>query len=413
MLHTDRPTTTRGLNTIPAMGLALTLVTPTALAADPVTEALSNGETNLDARYRYEFVDQDGFEKDAGASTLRTRLGYRTGEISGFTGFLEAEHVTRLGGETYNSTINGVSNRPTVADPAETEINQAWVRYEGLADTRMTYGRQRFFLDNHRFIGTVGWRQNEQTFDGFTVVNESLPETTLTGGYLYNANRIFSDASPSGNAPMDTGVLNARYDGLEAGSLTAYTYLLSYENAPDDSTRSHGLRFSGESGLTDDLEALYTLEVARQSDYDDNPDSFDTDYYRVEAGARSGGVTAKLGQELLGSDDGTHAFQTPLATLHAMNGWADQFLSTPDSGLRDTYLSVATAINGVSLKAVHHRFESDEGSDDYGSETGLVATWSPNSTYTVGAKAALHQSEEGNTQTTDTDKAWLWIDASF
>ncbi|MEQ6886956.1 alginate export family protein [Salicola sp. Rm-C-2C1-2] len=413
MLHTDLSINRHGHYPIPALGLALTLVTPPALAADPVTEALSNGEANLDTRYRYELVDQSGFDEDAGASTLRTRLGYRTGEVGGFMGFLEAEHVTRLGGETYNSTINGVSDRPVVADPAETEINQAWVRYEGLADTRMTYGRQRFFLDNHRFIGTVGWRQNEQTFDGFTAVNESLPDTTLTGGYLYNANRIFSDASANGNAPMDTGVLNARYDGLAAGSLTAYTYLLSYENAPGDSTRSHGLRFSGESGLTDDLTALYTLEVARQSDYDDNPDSFDTDYYRIEAGARSSGVTAKVGQELLGSDEGNVAFQTPLATLHAMNGWADQFLATPDPGLRDTYVSVATAINGVSLKAVHHRFESDEGSDDYGSETGLVATWSPNSTYTVGAKAAFHQSEEGNRQTADTDKAWLWIDASF
>ncbi|MFO7788580.1 MAG: hypothetical protein R6W87_12590 [Halospina sp.] len=209
---------------------------------------------------------------------------------------------------------------------------------------------------------------------------------------------------------MDTGVLNARYDGLEAGSLTAYTYLLSYEDAPGDSARSHGLRFSGESGLTDDVTALYTLEVARQSDYDDNPDSFDTDYYRIEAGARSGGVTAKVGQELLGSDDGAHAFQTPLATLHAMNGWTDQFLVTPDAGLQDTYASVATSVAGVSLKAVHHRFESDEGSSDYGSETGLVATWSPNSTYTLGAKAASYSADEFKN---DTDKAWLWVDASF
>ncbi|PAU82164.1 hypothetical protein CK501_03160 [Halovibrio salipaludis] len=397
------------------MGLALTLVTPPALAADPVTEALSNGETNLDARYRYEFVDQDGFEKDAGASTLRTRLGYRTGEISGFTGFLEAEHVTRLGGETYNSTINGVQNRPKVIDPEVAEINQAWVRYEGLVDTRMTYGRQRFFLDNHRFIGTVGWRQNEQTFDGLTVVNESLPDTTLTAGYLYNANRIFSDASPNGNAPMDTGVLNARYDGLGAGSLTAYTYLLSYENAPGRSTRSHGLRFSGETETGEELDALYTLEYAHQSDYDDNNADFDVDYYRVEGGVRAAGVTAKVGQELLGSDGGNVAFETPLATLHAMNGWTDQFLSTPDQGLEDTYASLATTVSGVSLKAIHHRFDSDEGSAEFGSETGFVASWSPDETYTLGAKAALYSADNNdpNPDRTDTDKAWLWVDASF
>lgn len=409
MTRTDEQSPFRSIPLLLA-GLA---ATSQAHAVDPLTEAINNGKANLDTRYRYEVVDQEGMDQDAGASTLRTRLGYRTSEVSGLTGFLEAEHVTRLGGATYNSTLNGVGDRPVVADPTGTEINQAYLRYEGLADTRLTYGRQRFFLDNHRFIGTVGWRQNEQTFDGFTVVNESLPDTTLTGGYLYNANRIFSDASPRGNAAMDTGVLNARYGGWEAGSLTAYTYLLSYENAPANSTRSHGLRFSGESTLGDGIAALYTLEYAQQADYDDNPASFSVPYYRIEAGARTDGVTASIGQELLGSDDGNRAFQTPLATLHAMNGWTDQFLSTPDAGLRDTYASLATTLSGVSLKAIHHRFDSDENSQDYGSETSVVATWSPNTTYTLGAKAALHHSEDGNQQTSDTDKAWLWVDASF
>lgn len=393
-----------------ALGLAIALLTPQALASDPITDALSNGSVTLDARYRYELVDQASFDNEARASTVRTRLGYRTGTVRGLSGYLEAESVSSVGPETYNSTINGVTDRPVIADPTEAEINQAYLRYQGPAATALTYGRQRFALDNHRFLGTVGWRQNEQTFDGLTAVNKALPDTTLTAGYLHNANRIFSDASPQGNAPMDTGVLNARYDGLAAGSLTAYTYLLSYEDAPVDSTRSHGLRFSGESDLTDGLAALYTLEYARQSDYDNNPDRFDTDYYRVEGGARASGATVKLGQELLGSDEGNRSFQTPLATLHAMNGWTDQFLSTPGDGLKDTYISAATTINGVSLKAVHHRFDSDQGSSEYGTETGLVAKWSPNSTYTLGAKAAGYSADDFGA---DTDKVWLWADASF
>ena len=43
---------------------------------------------------------------------------------------------------------------------------------------------------------------------------------------------------------------------------------------------------------------------------------------------------------MLGSDGGVAAFQTPLATLHAFNGWADLFLTTPARGLRAWWASV-------------------------------------------------------------------------
>ena len=397
---------------VPALGLCVAIVAPPALAGDPLTQAVKDGSVTLDARYRYELVDQDApqFTDDARASTLRTRLGYRTGDYLGFTGYIEAENVTAIGPETFNSTINGKTSRPVIADPTETEVNQAYLRYRAPASTSATYGRQRLALDNHRFIGTVGWRQNEQTFDAFTLVNEALTDTTVTLGYLFNANRIFSDASPNGNSQMDTGVINARYDGLSAGTITAYTYLLSFEDDPAASTRSHGLRFSGDTPVTDELTALYTLEYARQSDFDNNSGDFDVDYYRVELGARTAGLTLTVGQELLGSEDATRAFQTPLATLHAMNGWTDQFLSTPDEGLEDTYVSLGSSPGPVSLKAVHHQFDSDEASIDYGSETGVLATWAATDTYTLGFKAAHYDADERNV---DTDKVWLWANASF
>ena len=150
-----------------------------ASAATPVlsmtfTEALTGGKVSLDVRYRYEFVDQDNPLDQAHASTVRTRLGYRTGDFKGFEVFAEAEDVSAVGNENYNSTINGITDHSVVADPTETEVNQIYVRYKGFSDTSLTYGRQRFALDNHRFIGTVGWRQNEQTFDAFVGTNESL-----------------------------------------------------------------------------------------------------------------------------------------------------------------------------------------------------------------------------------------------
>lgn len=388
--------------------LLLTGAAPTAMG-NTLFSALSEGTPSLDARYRHEVVDQDNALDDARASTLRVRLGYLTGEYRGFDSFIEAEHITAVGPENYNSTINGVTDRSVVADPLGTEVNQAYIRYRGLANTDLRYGRQRLALDNHRFIGTVGWRQNEQTYDGFTLVNTSLADTTLTAGYLYNANRVFSNASPMGNFGLRAPFFNVGYSGLAAGTISGYGYLLDFTGNEALSTQTYGLRFSGDRDLNPDTTLLYTLEYAYQSDYESNPASFDLDYYRLELGLQRAGVTARLGQEVLGSD-GDNAFSTPLATLHAMNGWADQFLGTPVEGLQDTYVSVAGNLGGVNLLAVYHDFKSDRDSIDFGTELGFQATVAVAPGTVLGFKAASFDADE---RFVNIDKFWLWVNFSF
>ena len=39
--------------------------------------------------------------------------------------------------------------------------------------------------------------------------------------------------------------------------------------------------------------------------------------------------------------------QTPLATLHKFDGWADLFLTTPNKGLQDLYAGAAYRFDGV------------------------------------------------------------------
>ena len=90
------------------------------------------------------------------------------------------------------------------------------------------------------------------------------------------------------------------------------------------------------------MQLLYRAEYATQSDYADNPADYSTDYYALEGGIAAAGLTAKVGYEVLGSDNnGTASFKTPLATLHKFNGWADKFLVTPAAGLEDLYASLA------------------------------------------------------------------------
>ncbi|RLU02357.1 MAG: hypothetical protein D9N11_09675, partial [Ketobacter sp.] len=137
-----------------AMGIAIPY---NAMAADAFAEALTSGKASGDFRLRYESVEQDNTLKDAEALTLRSRVGYTTGAMSGFSAMIEFEDVRIVGGmDEYAPATPGYS---IIGDPETTEVEQAHIKYS--ADwVTAKYGRQVFTLDNHRFVGHVGWRQD-------------------------------------------------------------------------------------------------------------------------------------------------------------------------------------------------------------------------------------------------------------
>ena len=397
-----------------AVIVATLLASVNASAGDMtgLADALGSGKASLDLRYRYEMVDQTGIDKKAGASTLRTRLGYTTGTYHDVGAMVEFDDVSVVGDTKYNDATGLPSAKtayPVVADPSGTEVNQAYLSYGGLAATTIKYGRQRLILDNARFIGNVGWRQNEQTYDAVTLVNTSLPSATVTYGYVYNVNRIFGEASAKGDIQTQAHLLNIAYSGFSAGKLSVYDYLLDLVDSPAASSQTLGARFSGAATVQDGgTKLLYTLEYAKQSDYQDGASSIDADYSLLELGTTTHGVTARLGREALGGD-GVFGFSTPLATLHAFNGWADMFLSTPANGLIDTYVNVSGVYSGVKLMAVYHDFKADSGGADYGTETDLLAAKK------IGAYSLLfkYASYAADNFATDTQKMWLMGQASF
>lgn len=64
----------------------------------------------------------------------------------------------------FDSGAGARRDRPAVIDPAGVELNQLWLAWKGERGGA-TLGRQRLQLDNQRWVGNSGWRQNEQTFD--------------------------------------------------------------------------------------------------------------------------------------------------------------------------------------------------------------------------------------------------------
>ena len=393
--------------------LLLIFTMSNALAAEPddvtnqsFAEAFTGATPYFDIRYRYEFVEQEDLMKDAKASTIRSRFGIKTGIYRGFQALVEAEDISVVGAETYNNTINGKTEYPVVADPESTEINQAWLSYSKIPKTNLKYGRHKLVLDNARFIGDVGWRQNNQTHDGALIVTEPAEGLALTYGYTHNVNRIFGDDHPSGDFHSKIHIGNLKFTEIPYFDLTAYSYFLDLENATELSSRSFGGLLEGEVSVKEEFGIVYASEVAYQEDHADNSTDYDALYYRIEPGISFGNFLVKAGWEVLGSDNGTKAFSTPLATLHKWNGWADKFLVTPDSGLVDVYGLVSYKLTApheyldqIKLTAVYHDFSSDEGSMDYGTEWDLDLTAKIYKHYLFGIKYANYDAESFSVDT--------------
>lgn len=402
------------INTASVLAASLVVFSPAVLAQEAtgvqsIKEAVTEGKIGLDLRYRYEFVDQDGIDKNAGASTLRSRLNFATAPYQGVGVFVEFDNVTSIGSERYNdgSGLPSANTQyPVVVDPEGTEVNQAYVSYAGVPDSVLKFGRQRIIYDNARFIGNVGWRQNEQTYDGFSLTNTSLIDTTLNYAYVYNVNRIFGEDSPKGDIETDTHLANLSYAGFDWIKVTGYGYFLDFDDTPAGSNKTLGLRLAGEPVLSASSTLVYTLEYAKQTDYADGK-NIDADYQLAELGINFSGVQLLGGYELLGS--GESAFQTPYATGHAFNGWADKFLATPADGLEDLYLQVGGALAGIKLQAVYHEFSADQGGADYGSELDLLAA-KKFGDVTLLAKYAQYNADDF---ATDTDKFWLMAQVAF
>ena len=391
--------------------LPLAAALPTlAQAAEP-----ARGQILLDARLRYEAVSQDGLAKDAQALTLRTRLGYETAAIHGFKLLAEAENVTALD-ERYNSQVNGKTTYPVVADPETTQLNRLQLSWSGPISAGgsggATVGRQRLILDNARFVGNVGFRQTEQTFDAITLVYRPSPRLTLTYAYLDKVHRILGDGHAQGSWRSDSHIaqLAAR---TAIGQVSVSAYLLDFANAPAQSSATYDIRLTGSRPVSPDLSITYEAQYARQSDYGNSPTDFTLDYLALGAGLKSKVSAVTLGVERL-DGDGRRGFQTPLATLHAFQGWADVFLTTPSNGVRDLALTASTNVthskaHPVKLQAALHRFDTADGDAKLGDEMNLAISAPLTPKLSVELAAAAFNGD----QPAFRDRTKLWLTLAY
>ncbi len=385
----------------PVALLAL-LMAPPAFAG--FAESLSETKPDFNIRYRFESVDQQGIGKQARASTAKLRMSWTMPADEGLSLGFEIDHVLVFppgAGEKFNSTENGHTEYPIVADPSGFDLNQVFLRYRSKGLT-VTAGRQQILHSAQRFLGGVAFRQNEQTYDGLRL-EYARGVTNLDYTYIAKVNRIFGPDNGAQPADWngDTHAFRGELEPAKGHRLAAFGYLMDFENdnGPANSNATYGVDYRGDIGPFS-----VTGILARQSDYADNPVAYDANYYSLEASLRRASMTFTGGYAVLGHGGRESAFRTPLGTLHKFQGWTDRFLATPLNGVADAYVTLTARKGPIIASLAYHDFQADKGSADYGYEIGASLSWSIKDNFDVEFKFADYSAKA---HATDITKFWL------
>ena len=400
----------------------------------------------IDTRLRYENVDQAGIANQADAITARARLGVEATE-GDFSFLVESEATMALSGK-YASGVNrktllpAATGYPIVADPENIELNRIQLQYRGLPGTVITGGRQRINLDDQRFVGAAGWRQNEQTFDAVRLEWTKVKNLKVDLVYSWSDRTIYGiDGGRRGPLTAarpqaiggDNVFANVSYK-TAYGTWTGFYYRVD-EDKPvaallRNSSATFGARFSGSRPLGKTIKWTYTLSYAHQQDIGTSPIDYSADYFLAEGSLDIAALKLGAGVEQLGADrtvatkatglsfPGGFAFQTPFATLHKFQGWADKFLTTPAQGITDYYGSAGYGwkkvgpFDLISATAAYHRFNSDVASIHYGDEID-VQLQAKVKKYTFTAKYADYQRKGVASFTGDADTKKFWLSVEW
>jgi len=378
-------------------------LSPSAFAEESQSNEIKS-TVDLSFRYRIETVDQDGFTEDAQASTVRTRATVKTHWTDSLDTVFEFDDLTEIGLDDFNSGAGTSPNRgqyPVVADPEGTELNQGFIRYTS-GDSKFAVGRQRILIGNQRYVGGVGWRQNEQTYDSFTYRSKFSEDLSFDYSYVFNVNRIFGETVAAGDNTHNTHLINVDYK-VAGGKLSGYYFAIDNETVLGFSNNTLGVRYAGKFE-----DFSYIVEYASQTDAGDNPNDYSASYYLLDGNYQVGNASFGIGIETLGGDSaGGQGFTTSLATLHGFQGWADVFLATPTAGIEDVTLKGSYKMNGYTLKGVYHDFSTDEGGVSLGTEFDFVVTKKLTNHLSGLFKLASFSSD--NASYASRDKIWLML----
>jgi hypothetical protein len=353
---------------LPAHGAAQE-ITPEALPSDIATPAKARAVLRVETRARYEWADAADTGPASEALTVRIRPSLEFTASPKINILGEVEAIAALLPDRRNGFLDPAGG-PAIADAQSLELNRLQIEWTPSEAIGITLGRQRISLDDERFIGTVDFRQNQQTYDALTAAWQLPGKSVLQAGYIWRVGRILGAEQPGGVFDSDSFYAHLAVP-VPAGQVSLYHYDLDLDDRIGGlvQLRTTGVAWRGRA-FPRGLGLFWDLAYARQHSGSRTPD-----YWRAGASIERGELGFSLRAERLGSDDGT-AFQTPLATLHRFQGAVDLFLETPAQGVTDVEARATWRIGSLGLARAtgltvqFNRFNAASGSERLGEEWG-------------------------------------------
>ena len=408
---------------IVAVPLALTLASSLLQAADSKAAGVSifdDIKYKGEIRPRYEYANVKANKKDAGqALTARTHLSFTATlfGVENLSGSVGVQSVNNFGYTNYSLPSTNPKKYDVINDPQAAMISEASIDYK-MGKTKMHAGRSQLNIDNQRFIGTVGWRQLERSYDTVSVKDNSVKNLELMGAWLYG----YAGVGGTTTTETSSAIIHASYKVMDELKVTAYGYLLASRND------TYGLALTGKADVGAKLSyrAEYAIQKDPSLEYRVENVKADASYINLDLGAVFSGVIAGVNYESLSGSDasGKTSFNPALGTNHKFNGWADVFYvggaGLPAGGLNDANLRLGYKAKGLGkVLAVYHDFKSNTGSENYGSEIdALYANKIPGVKNLKGLlKAAFYTAGDGDTTHANANKDktvfWAQLDYKF
>ncbi len=390
------------------------------------SNALKNGKPTLELRLAYEYVNINELSypnKHPGNEiSLRTRVGYRTGEFLKTTAYIQLQNVTNLMEQFsfkrgYPGKIEGDTAQDFIGDPHGSRVQQAYLDFRFIPQTLIRLGRQEITLDDQRLIGNVDWRQNGQSFDALTIINHSVPNLTLFTSYINQVNTIFL-----GHMDLDAFYLfHATYTGIKEQSISAFVYLLDTEDESSSARDcgTYGIRAAGNVPILKEIALKYAVDYAYQGDFQDGKDH-NANMFNAFLGAKINVFNVGAGFSYISGQDGNDKpFDTLFSTAHKFNGWADEFLATNGgkltAGLKDYYIQAGVKVIGTKFLAVYHYFDTTDEKNQfdgtYGDEIDLLAARKLTKNLSTLLKFAYYNRKDNDSSgylNPTTDKTVFW-----
>lgn len=370
------------------------------------------GEVDIfgDARLRYEFVDQDSFDRNANALTLSGRYGVELKTKIKLDFLVEGESVVALV-DDYNNLRNMKTQFPIVQDPEDTEINRAQVSYSPMESVKLTLGRQYIDFGGMRLVGTNEFRQNHQTFDAAMIEYSGMKGLRARYAYINQVNRNFGDSDPvNGRFHGDIHAYQIDYSPIEQISIHGFGLMLQIDEAPFLDTGTHGAAITGR--MKNGLGGVFAY--AKQKDRADNPLEINLDYFYADISYQHARFSVKAAFESL-EGNGEMGVMGPLGALHEYQGFAEVLSFTPADGIDDLYftgdvkLGNLGPLQNIKAAAWYHDFETEHTGESLGEEIDFLLT-AELKRVTLGFKLASYNGVEAYPSR---DKFWFTVAAKF